>query len=85
MGKRQLAAARDMLEDELGLSIPVCGLAKDEKHRTSQLLFGDPPELINLSKDSMEFYLLQRIQDEVHRFALTTIVKLVLNPCFPQP
>lgn len=70
-GKGQMAAAQEVLEDELGLAIPVCGLAKDEKHRTSQLLFGQPPEVVNLARDSMEFYLLQRIQDEVHRFALS--------------
>lgn len=70
-GKGQISAAQSVIEDELGLSIPVCGLAKDEKHRTSQLLMGDPPEGVFLKRDSQEFYLLQRIQDEVHRFALT--------------
>ncbi|MED4082080.1 excinuclease ABC subunit UvrC [Halalkalibacterium halodurans] len=70
-GKGQIAAAQEILHDELGLSIPVCGLAKDEKHRTSQLLLGDPPQVVPLKRDSHEFYLLQRIQDEVHRFALT--------------
>ncbi|TES58153.1 excinuclease ABC subunit UvrC [Halalkalibacterium halodurans] len=70
-GKGQIAAAQEILHDELGLSIPVCGLAKDEKHRTSQLLLGDPPQVVSLKRDSHEFYLLQRIQDEVHRFALT--------------
>ncbi|WP_368506070.1 excinuclease ABC subunit UvrC [Alkalihalophilus sp. As8PL] len=70
-GKGQIAAAQEIIEDELGLSIPVCGLAKDEKHRTSQLLMGDPPSLVSLKRDSHEFYLLQRIQDEVHRFAIT--------------
>ncbi|RUS45949.1 excinuclease ABC subunit UvrC [Cohnella sp. AR92] len=70
-GKGQIASAIDVLENELGLDIPVCGLAKDEKHRTSQLLVGDPPEEIPLPRDSQEFYLLQRIQDEVHRFAIT--------------
>ncbi len=70
-GKGQIAAAQEVIEDELGLSIPVCGLAKDEKHRTSQLLMGDPPEVVSLKRDSNEFYLLQRIQDEVHRFAIT--------------
>ncbi|MED1602874.1 excinuclease ABC subunit UvrC [Alkalihalophilus marmarensis] len=70
-GKGQIAAAQEVIEDELGLSIPVCGLAKDEKHRTSQLLMGDPPVVIPLKRDSHEFYLLQRIQDEVHRFAIT--------------
>ncbi|WP_209122036.1 excinuclease ABC subunit UvrC [Alkalihalobacillus sp. BA299] len=70
-GKGQIAAAQSVLEDQLGLSIPVCGLAKDDKHRTSQLLMGDPPEIVPLKRDSHEFYLLQRIQDEVHRFAIT--------------
>lgn len=70
-GKGQISAAMDVLENELGLYIPVCGLAKDEKHRTAQLLYGDPPEPVNLRRDSYEFYLLQRIQDEVHRFVIT--------------
>lgn len=70
-GKGQISAAQSVIEDELGLVIPVCGLAKDEKHRTSQLLIGDPPEVVPLKRDSQEFYLLQRIQDEVHRFAIT--------------
>ncbi|MDA5110299.1 excinuclease ABC subunit UvrC [Brevibacillus thermoruber] len=70
-GKGQISAAMDVLENELGLYIPVCGLAKDEKHRTAQLLYGDPPEPVGLRRDSYEFYLLQRIQDEVHRFAIT--------------
>jgi excinuclease ABC subunit C len=70
-GKGQISAAMDVLENELGLYIPVCGLAKDEKHRTAQLLYGDPPEPVELRRDSYEFYLLQRIQDEVHRFAIT--------------
>ncbi|QRG70508.1 excinuclease ABC subunit UvrC [Brevibacillus choshinensis] len=70
-GKGQISAAMDVLENELGLFIPVCGLAKDEKHRTAQLMFGDPPEPIELKRDSYEFYLLQRVQDEVHRFAIT--------------
>src|SRR5690606_3760369 len=54
-----------------GLSIPVCGLVKDEKHRTSQLMIGDPLEVVPMPRDSQEFYLLQRIQEEVHRFAIT--------------
>ncbi len=70
-GKGQIGAAMDVLENELGLFIPVCGLAKDEKHKTAQLLFGDPPQPVELRRDSYEFYLLQRIQDEVHRFAIT--------------
>ncbi|MFN7251593.1 MAG: excinuclease ABC subunit UvrC [Anaerobacillus sp.] len=70
-GKGQISAAQSVLEDELGLSIPVCGLAKDDKHRTSQLMMGEPPEVVPLKRDSQEFYMLQRIQDEVHRFAIT--------------
>lgn len=70
-GKGQLAAAIDVLENEFGLYIPVCGLAKDDRHRTSQLVAGDPPELVPLARNSQGFYLLQRIQDEVHRFAVT--------------
>lgn len=70
-GKGQIASALDVLVNELGLDVPVCGLAKDEKHRTAELLVGDPPEAVPLPRDSQEFYLLQRIQDEVHRFAIT--------------
>lgn len=70
-GKGQISAAMDVLENELGLYIPVCGLAKDEKHKTAQLLYGNPPEPVELKRDSYEFYLLQRVQDEVHRFAIT--------------
>ncbi|KIL36158.1 hypothetical protein SD71_09375 [Cohnella kolymensis] len=70
-GKGQIAAAADVLVNELGIDIPVCGLAKDAKHRTAELLVGDPPEIVPLPRDSQEFYLLQRIQDEVHRFAIT--------------
>lgn len=70
-GRGQISAALDVLVNELGLDVPVCGLAKDAKHRTAQLLAGDPPEPVPLARDSQEFYLLQRIQDEVHRFAVT--------------
>ncbi|GIP59996.1 excinuclease ABC subunit UvrC [Paenibacillus woosongensis] len=70
-GKGQISAAVDVLENELGLFIPVCGLVKDDKHRTAQLMVGDPPEPVHLPRDSQEFYLLQRIQEEVHRFAIT--------------
>jgi len=70
-GRGHIAAALDVLQNELGLDIPVCGLAKDDKHRTAQLLVGDPPEVVPLPRDSQEFYLLQRIQEEVHRFAIT--------------
>ncbi|MCO7124781.1 excinuclease ABC subunit UvrC [Sporolactobacillus shoreicorticis] len=70
-GKGQLSAAIDVLENEFGLYIPVCGLVKDDKHRTSQLVIGEPPQLVSLARNSQAFYLLQRIQDEVHRFAIT--------------
>lgn len=70
-GKGQISAALDVLENELGLCIPVCGLVKDAKHKTAQLMTGDPAEIVPLPRDSQEFYLLQRIQDEVHRFAIT--------------
>lgn len=70
-GRGQISAALDVLENELGLFIPVCGLVKDAKHKTAQLMAGDPPEIVPLPRDSQEFYLLQRIQDEVHRFAIT--------------
>ncbi|MGB8000873.1 MAG: excinuclease ABC subunit UvrC [Anaerobacillus sp.] len=70
-GVAQIQASKDVLENELGLEIPVCSLTKDEKHKTSHLLIGDPPEAVYLPRNSQEFYLLQRIQDEVHRFAIT--------------
>jgi len=70
-GRGQISAALDVLVNELGLDVPVCGLAKDDRHRTAQLLAGDPPQPVPLPRDSQEFYLLQRIQEEVHRFAVT--------------
>ncbi|GGD74908.1 excinuclease ABC subunit UvrC [Paenibacillus nasutitermitis] len=70
-GKGQISAALDVLENELGLYVPVCGLVKDIKHKTAQLMMGDPAEIVPLPRDSQEFYLLQRIQDEVHRFAIS--------------
>lgn len=70
-GKGQISSAIDILQNELGLFIPVCGIVKDDKHRTAQLLVGDSAEPVSLARDSQEFYLLQRIQDEVHRFAIT--------------
>ncbi|WP_277678753.1 excinuclease ABC subunit UvrC [Gracilibacillus dipsosauri] len=69
--KGQMSAALDVLENELGLDIPLCGLAKDDKHRTSELLYGHPVQVVDLDRRSHEFYLIQRIQDEVHRFAIT--------------
>ncbi len=70
-GKGQMSVAIDVLENELGLFVPVCGLSKDAKHKTAMLLAGDPAEVVPIPRDSQEFYLLQRIQDEVHRFAIT--------------
>ncbi|QQK80985.1 excinuclease ABC subunit UvrC [Salicibibacter cibi] len=69
-GKGQLSAAISVLQDELNLPLPVAGMAKDDKHKTSQLLFGEDAHPVRLPRDSHEFYLLQRIQDEVHRFAV---------------
>ncbi|MFA1820614.1 excinuclease ABC subunit UvrC [Virgibacillus oceani] len=70
-GKGQMSAAIDVLENELGLDVPLCGLAKDDRHKTSELLYGDPATVVPLFRQSQEFYLVQRIQDEVHRFAIT--------------
>ncbi|MDN5708426.1 MAG: excinuclease ABC subunit UvrC [Planococcus sp. (in: firmicutes)] len=70
-GKGQIESAREIIEDELGLDIPIAGLAKDAKHQTSQLLYGSPVEMVELKRTSEAFYLLQRIQDEVHRFVIT--------------
>ncbi|MEO1771053.1 excinuclease ABC subunit UvrC [Candidatus Enterococcus ferrettii] len=70
-GKGQVDAARDVLDNQLGLDIPIAGLAKDDKHKTSELLFGPDLSRIPLERNSQEFFLLQRIQDEVHRFAIT--------------
>lgn len=70
-GKGHVDAVRDVLENELGLLIPLAGLVKDDKHKTSHLLMGNPLEIIPLDQRSQEFYLLQRIQDEVHRFAIS--------------
>ncbi|WP_085994409.1 excinuclease ABC subunit UvrC [Oceanobacillus senegalensis] len=70
-GKGQMNAALDVLENELGLDIPLGGLAKDDRHHTSELLYGNPPSIVPLSRKSQEFYLVQRIQDEVHRFAIS--------------
>lgn len=70
-GKGQMTAATDVLENELSLDIPVAGLVKDDKHKTSELLYGMPAEIVPLERRSQEFYLVQRIQDEVHRFAIS--------------
>ncbi|MDR0690877.1 MAG: excinuclease ABC subunit C, partial [Streptococcaceae bacterium] len=70
-GKGQIDAALEVLDNQLGLDIPIAGLVKNEKHRTHELLFGVKFELIPLAHNSEEFFLLERIQDEVHRFAIT--------------
>jgi excinuclease ABC subunit C len=70
-GKGQLTSALDVLENELGISIPVGGMAKNEKHQTATLIMGEPPLEVPLKRGTDGFYLLQRIQDEVHRFALS--------------
>ncbi|MFZ3588379.1 excinuclease ABC subunit UvrC [Bacillus sp. DJP31] len=70
-GKGHLTAAKDVIENELGLDLPIVGLVKDDKHKTSELIIGDPFHYVQLERNSQEFYLLQRIQDEVHRFAIT--------------
>lgn len=69
-GKGQMSAVQEVL-DELGLDIPVAGLAKDNRHRTSELLFGNPPQVIGMKQTSPLFLLLTRIQNEVHRYAIT--------------
>ena len=70
-GRGQMEVVRQVVEDELQLSIPIAGLAKDDKHRTNELLFGFPPQTIAMKTDSPLFRLLTQIQDEVHRYAIT--------------
>ena len=70
-GQGQVNIAKQVIQEELGLDIPIAGLQKNDKHQTHELLFGDPLEMVELSRNSQEFFLLQRIQDEVHRFAIT--------------
>ena len=70
-GQGQVNIAKQVIQEELGLDIPIAGLQKNDKHQTHELLFGDPLQIIELSRTSQEFFLLQRIQDEVHRFAIT--------------
>lgn len=70
-GKGQMEVVRQVVEDELHLSIPIVGLAKNDKHRTSELLFGFPPEIVGMSLQSYMFKFFTQIQDEVHRFAIT--------------
>ena len=75
-GQGQVNIAKQVIQEELGLDIPIAGLQKNDKHQTHELLFGDPLQVIELSRTSQEFFLLQRIQDEVHRFAITFHRKL---------
>ena len=70
-GQGQVNIAKQVIQEELGLDIPIAGLQKNDKHQTHELLFGDPLQVIELSRTSQEFFLLQRIQYEVHRFAIT--------------
>ncbi|RBR32037.1 excinuclease ABC subunit UvrC [Enterococcus cecorum] len=70
-GKGQVDAAKDVLENQLGLDLPIAGLAKNDKHKTSEMLFGPELDVVPLEHNSQAFFLLQRIQDEVHRFAIT--------------
>ena len=70
-GKGQMEVVREVIEDELGLNIPIAGLAKDNRHRTSELLFGFPPQTIGIKQHTPLFRLLTQIQDEVHRFAIS--------------
>ncbi len=70
-GKGQMEVVRQVIEDELHLSIPIAGLAKDDRHRTNELLFGFPPKTVQIKPNSEVFMLLTYIQDEVHRFAIT--------------
>ena len=70
-GKGQMEVVRQVIEDELHINIPIAGLAKDDRHRTNELLFGFPPQVVGLKPNSEVFRLLAHIQDEVHRFAIT--------------
>ena len=70
-GKGQMEVIREVIQDELNLDIPIAGLAKDDRHRTNELLYGFPPMKITLKVESELFHVLTQIQDEVHRFAIT--------------
>ncbi len=70
-GKGQMEVIRQAVQDELGLDIPIAGLAKDDRHRTNELLYGFPPRVIGMKTDSELFRVLTHLQDEVHRFAIT--------------
>ena len=70
-GIGQMSVVREVVESELGLQIPIAGLAKDKRHRTNELLFGNPPQVVGLEANSELFHFLARVQDEVHRYAIT--------------
>ena len=70
-GIGQMSVVREVVEGELGLQIPIAGLAKDKRHRTNELLFGNPPQVVGLEANSELFHFLARVQDEVHRYAIT--------------
>ncbi len=70
-GKGQMEVIREVIQDELKLDIPIAGLAKNDKHRTNELLYGFPPRSVQLKTDSELFHVLTQLQDEVHRFAIT--------------
>lgn len=70
-GKGQMEVVREVVEDELHLQIPIAGLAKNDRHRTNELLFGFPPQVVGLKADSELFHILTHIQDEVHRYAIS--------------
>ena len=69
-GKGQMEIIRQVIQDELNLDIPIAGLAKDDRHRTNELLYGFPPMSVQLKTDSELFHVLTQLQDEVHRFAI---------------
>jgi excinuclease ABC subunit C len=70
-GRGQMEVIREVIQDELHLDIPIAGLAKNDRHRTNELLYGFPPIVVQLKTDSELFHVLTRLQDEVHRFAIT--------------
>lgn len=70
-GQGQMSVVREVVDGELGLQIPIAGLAKNDRHRTNELLYGNPPQTIGIKTNSELFHVLSRIQDEVHRFAIT--------------
>jgi excinuclease ABC subunit C len=69
-GKGQMEVIREVIQDELNLDIPIAGLAKNDRHRTNELLYGFPPRSVQLKTDSELFHVLTQLQDEVHRFAI---------------